>query len=730
MATIRKKEVVLWVSYAISLFISSVIAVRTKNKIYIDLKTQSACFRNLNATHQAGCTSATKGNVGTVHYVESPADFGWILSEGPHAPYVALLNSEDFNGTTVRALYESSRVTGIMVINILENSTGFVSNYPAEGFSSVDSCPNDQYGMYSKTPFKNCNKFQWNPPGTSLHFQDISIPIFALSDPDDVDAVLNKCFYPFNNQSRGYPVCAAELKARMDAAVDAVTCIRRSDRFALSLSGTQRYCDSLGDQNVIVTMKNVAQNESRENKSVILIGARLDSTSLFQNEYRAADTTVAGIVTLLATAQALWKVRTVIQENSTAKDIMFTFFQGETFDYIGSSRMVYDMNLGKFPQEYDASTTDRYLHNITLEHLDQILELNQVGLRGDGGELWAHVDGLNNESIKVEQMISNLQELGKKWNVTFNRTEPGQPLPPASAQRFLRDLPSIPTVVVADHQNSYTNKFYNSRFDTGNLISATDYPQGMNESEKYNYITRQAELISNLSTTLALYLYKESMGSPPPEELVHNMTADALTVTNLLYCFLVSPNCEMFIESVDETNLDSLQKSKQPFSFYVSVNTHTNEVTQLVKNILARFTGDLLPNSHEDCTVPDIDQRYSYVWMQGKLVVDKSGKSHREGWCVKSLVHYTEAVSPAFKIDGYDMMSGEYSTWTESRWGTSAIGVRLFLLPSEQFQINVLAVGLLMFMVSLAAVYVIQSRSSIIFQSPQDRPGLSYNPMT
>lgn len=63
-------------------------------------------------------------------------------------------------------------------------------------------------------------------------------------------------------------------------------------------------------------------------KTIVFNIAQLDSTSLFQNEYRAADTTVAGIVTLLATAEALWKVRTVIQENTTAKDIMFTFFQG------------------------------------------------------------------------------------------------------------------------------------------------------------------------------------------------------------------------------------------------------------------------------------------------------------------------------------------------------------------------------------------------------------------
>ena len=32
------------------------------------------------------------------------------------------------------------------------------------------------------------------------------------------------------------------------------------------------------------------------------------------------------------------------------KNVMFTFFNGESFDYIGSSRMMYDMQNNKFPE--------------------------------------------------------------------------------------------------------------------------------------------------------------------------------------------------------------------------------------------------------------------------------------------------------------------------------------------------------------------------------------------
>ena len=48
---------------------------------------------------------------------------------------------------------------------------------------------------------------------------------------------------------------------------------------------------------------------------------------MFYNEYPAADTTVAAIVTLLATAKAVWKMKEVIQQESDT-DIIFAFLQG------------------------------------------------------------------------------------------------------------------------------------------------------------------------------------------------------------------------------------------------------------------------------------------------------------------------------------------------------------------------------------------------------------------
>lgn len=55
---------------------------------------------------------------------------------------------------------------------------------------------------------------------------------------------------------------------------------------------------------------------------------QLDTMGIFHNEYPGADSPVTGLVTLLATAKALWSQRKFILNQPNSTDIMFAFFQG------------------------------------------------------------------------------------------------------------------------------------------------------------------------------------------------------------------------------------------------------------------------------------------------------------------------------------------------------------------------------------------------------------------
>lgn len=74
-------------------------------------------------------------------------------------------------------------------------------------------------------------------------------------------------------------------------------------------------------------------------------------------------------------------------------------------------------------------------------------------------------------------------------------------------------------------------------------------------------------------------------------------------------------------------------------------------------------------------------QMYTYMWVQGAA---PPNSTKREGFCIRSTVRLSKALSPAFDLREYT--SKDYSTWTESRWKT--IKGRIFLVASNELEVN------------------------------------------
>ena len=72
---------------------------------------------------------------------------------------------------------------------------------------------------------------------------------------------------------------------------------------------------------------------------------------------------------------------------------------------------------------------------------------------------------------------------------------------------------------------------------------------------------------------------------------------------------------------------------------------------------------------------------YSYLWVQGAA---PPNSTEREGYCVRSSVRLSKALSPAFELRNYT--SKDYSTWTESRWKN--IKGRIFLVASHDLEVR------------------------------------------
>uniref|UniRef100_A0A673H6C9 Nicastrin n=1 Tax=Sinocyclocheilus rhinocerous TaxID=307959 RepID=A0A673H6C9_9TELE len=659
---------------------AGVLSSSVEQKIYVELNETVPCVRLLNATHQIGCQSSISGDTGVLHVLETESDLDWILSSGPHPPYMVIMETAFFNRSVMMRMKNSSRVAGVAVII---SKTGLADN-----FSPHTTCPNQNTGVYSASygsDLANCNVTAWNPLGNGLSYEDFAFPVFALKDENQT-RVIRKCYEDHNLRVNGsapqYPLCAMQLFSHMHAATDTVTCMRRTDlqnRFSIN---PEVLCDPLSDFNVWTSTRplNNSAKGHAANESVVIAATRLDGRSFFWEQAPSAEGTVSGIVTLLATIQAL---HPVTQEAPPPHNIFFSFFQGEAFDYIGSSKMVYDMERNDFV--------------IDLNNVHSMLEIGQVGLRS-GRSLWMHSDPVSRQNKSVDIEVSEEERKLSLFSHALSLDQPSvsQPLPPSSFQRFLR-VRGIPGLVLADHNTSFNNRYYESLYDDAENLNVT-YPPDLSPDEQLVYETDAAKSLAEVATLVARSLYIQAGGD---ENNLNNITADPKIVSHTT--------------------------SSGPPQFYIGLGPRihgpVHSVTRFVQYILANLTGTVTNLTESQCQNPseintENKDLFSYFWVSGPASLNSTG----EPFCVRASVRLSKAVSPAFELLEYG--SPNYSTWTESRW--KSIQARIFLVASRELEMLTLGVGVAVLLLSLLVTYFISSKAELLFSSARETPTTTY----
>uniref|UniRef100_A0A8B9U3D7 Nicastrin n=1 Tax=Anas zonorhyncha TaxID=75864 RepID=A0A8B9U3D7_9AVES len=639
------------------------------------LNKTAPCVRLLNATHQIGCQSSISGDTGVIHVVEKEEDLNWVLADGPHPPYMILLDGNLFNRKVLMQLKGTSRVSGLAVSIAKPN--------PPQGFSPGLKCPNDGFGVYSKDygpQYAHCNTTVWNPLGSGISYEDFDFPIFLLEDANETQ-VIKQCYQDHNVPRDGsgpeYPLCAMQLFSHMHAVTSTVTCMRRNSIQNTFSINPETVCDPLLDYNVWSTLQpiNSSGKVDRE-KEVIIVATRV------------------GISLILLCRKAIHVLFMC--------DLFFFLLQ-ETFDYIGSSRMVYDMEKDKFP--------------LRLDNIHSFVELNQVALR-NGSVLWMHTDPVSwmNESVQtqVRNLLDILSDSSVGANVTLREVGYSQPLPPSSFQRFLRAR-HIPGVVLTDHQAAFQNRYYQSMYDTPENIRM-QYPEGLSPEETLEYVTDTAKSLAEVATVVARALYRLAGGANNTSAI----QADPKTVTRMLYGFLIKMNNSWF-QSIIKPDLKGILGDVP--QHYVAVSSPVN-TTYLVQYVLANLTGTVVNLTKEECMNPDKapnteKELYDYAWVQGSL---EPNSTTRVPYCVRSTVHLTKALSPAFELRQWG--STEYSTWTESRW--KEIRARIFLVASKELEIITLVVGIAILVFSLLATHFINAKADVLFSIPRDPGAVAY----
>uniref|UniRef100_A0A2M4A852 Nicastrin n=1 Tax=Anopheles triannulatus TaxID=58253 RepID=A0A2M4A852_9DIPT len=684
---------------------------RIKDNMYVRIS-GAHCFRRLNGTHVTGCSSEYGGSVGVLHLIERKEDIDFIVNKHPSPPYAPILSPALYTRENVLRLRDEAApyISALVLIN---NVTGM------QHFSQEASCPNEYSSLLfslgtddasSDDDGDRCSadrpEKSWNPWGSGLLQEAFPFPIYYVGEAMEVEK-LRACYFKFNahdlEHQNGRSLCSIEVKAFMSAAVSSANCIRRSN-FYSSVIPTTKFCDPLQGKNVYATLfPRTTQSVTDESgarvrdarERIVLVSTRTDTTMMFDAAMEplglGAMDSVVPFTVLVAVAHFLAKV---LPHSERAPNVVFMFFNGESYDYIGSQRFVYDLQTGAFPSR---STQTK---PISLDNIELLIEL---GTLDDLTELQVYHAAPQPMAIK---MVEVLDKVNKAFNFNITTTKPSKQttnLPPVSANSFLRENASFPAIIIT---SPVRNRYYHSVYDSprnlnyryGNHSKLYDFTMLENLGERKD-LWRPDSLqmrIRNVSSLIAMSIYELLEGNAYTPEY----GANSVLIDEFLHCFLETANCPLFRATLRPGT--TISEFAGPPARYISVySSATAEATYWTYQVLGLLVGQRVENvTKEEC----LARHLPYQWMAGY---------GGEGMCLLTTQNTSLALSPAFVNETYDWTSYRYSTWTESTW--SEMSARIFLRPSPAHETLTLSIGIVVMVISFLLVFLINSRSDVLF---------------
>jgi nicastrin len=443
-------------------------------------------------------------------------------------------------------------------------------------------------------------------------------------------------------------------------------------------------------------------------RPVVMLVASLDSTALIHELSIGAVSAISGVVTVLAAADAL--ARSTPSSTSLPLQILFGLFQAEQWGRVGSRRWVSEVQ--SFTCDSNVSASDspngrpfcasplRYdisFSYLPLSKINYVLAVDQVGTNGISTFFLHERDTSAARNNQTMAMYTALDALGAGVLPRQVVSGTSATLPPSPVDSFL-EFTGLDGAVLSGYDRAFTNPYYNSQFDTFADSSA----------------------ITDAATAAARGIYALATNSTPAVAATTAAAAvpvaNATLVSELLYCFTVTPQCDLFarILGIDIASLPSLVPAA-PLSTYSSVYIApsligtTGYVLQpspyeaFVRNFLASVTTTEIAASPSSCSqtsdCADAGQAYECI----------------VGVCVIANAFYHDALS--LSVVGVDKKNGKFllsSTlsattdplWTEPYW-SSTIGAKMYIIDSSISGYVTLGVGLAVAAASIGLSYLL-----------------------
>lgn len=326
--------------------------------------------------------------------------------------YVALVEDFDLTANTLDILSaaKGGLLKGILVLNSTSASGGTNQNT----FSSPDSPTPQGYGTPSADLDYGYTEYQWNSRGEGLFEYDLfGVPMALVTDA----AVAQTLRSEAQSNSADSSIVAEFNYYMGPDNINSLECLAwkdvTDDRWnpkCLPLAGTSVWATAGSAPN---TNTNGRRKLSSNARPILILGAGMDSTSMFHDLSPGANTAASNMLTVLMAAKLIGAAGTDAILDALPNRIVFALFQGETYGFAGSRRFLRDLAYPGFTcksalvrsstkegDKSDYGCLNPLRPNMRFADLGQIsgmLSVDQVGRAVTDGILYVHADQ-NNDS--------------------------------------------------------------------------------------------------------------------------------------------------------------------------------------------------------------------------------------------------------------------------------------------------------------------------------------------
>ncbi|WKX91231.1 hypothetical protein Q1695_009790 [Nippostrongylus brasiliensis] len=662
-----------------------------------------AGYRLFNGTHQFGFHSSKADSRGVVVKLGRGEKAGlrdcWRSRFRNYlGKYHVLLSADMIDRSVVQEILNSDCIAGLIIVDP-ESATE-----ATEPLSHDGMCPNQYSDVYGES----CStSHPWNDLGyvlsDGLRNIDWKMQVLYVYNKTHVEAI-NKCYNLYNvptgdESAVDFPFCAASFGVFSTAAGSTEICYRRSKPwsrlFDLSIENRDDLCSPLVGVNVLAYLPPKVYNEAAPAHTAryLMLSARMDSFGLIPEISPGEISVLTSVIALLAASHAIGQNSDIFEKaaNASNRYVISAFFDGESFDYIGSSDAAFDLMNGEFPRKLSGKIKTQ-LDPIVASQLEAIIEVQQLG-SGDGAHLTAHADGRQFKSGKLDDLLGSLSAGASVEGGSLKPPTGNARMPPASWHSFYRIEPSIRGVVLAPFGERYIYRRINSMLDFARW----------NSSQR-----SAAESEVAIASSALLRAAADHVRLDDGQKLA--IRIDKEFIKKLFECFVYSSDwfsCE-YLNRINEGRLKKSSAFYTGKSTYVSAG-YRNPLRFFLEWLAIYATGSTsyTSNVKDKNTCDDLGGNqnvYIYSWQ-----ADPDTGAH---YCYRSSVDVYQVNSPAFRIPNYDFTNHTYSTWSESLYSIDSL--RLYLVEQESFERVMLVFGMLFALISFLFVGRCTENSFII----------------